>query len=220
MAKVFDQDKIFEIPASGVGFFNTSGNLNFIISSGEADPVGTPAPQWSRYYRTNGEVWVKFGPGSNDWQDINVISSVVGQLWTSTFHFSGGPDNKYMQIGKDLTTSETHFLTAYRSRLKAITVANKRSYSDIDIEFYKVPWLSGTGTTPQNMLLRLQLRDFRIFRKTNFTSNIEIEAGDKLMIYTRKAGDQPEDLHVVMYWQVLEDNSVEQTENYNGKIEI
>ena len=222
MAVVFDQNKAFEIPSNGLGYFDATGDLKLIIAAGDNDPIGTPAPIHSRYHRTNGEVWRKTGPGDNDWQNDDDISTIVGKIWSVDLFKGGGADNRYLTIGKDFSTNESQIVCPYDASLRAITVSNKKENSDVDIEIYRVPFGSGIGTTPRTPLVPiLQLRDFRIFVKNDYASqNITVSPGDRIMVFTRKVADQADNLLLSMTWQITNDVALDAVENYSGKIEV
>lgn len=73
----FDENKAFEVTEDGI----VIGSV--LLTSGSNSPVGSSAPENSFYYRTNGELWKKFGSGDNDWrrfsgQDVFLDNSQIG----------------------------------------------------------------------------------------------------------------------------------------------
>lgn len=77
----FDSNKAFDAGENGVAY----GEGKHLVTAGDASPVGQQAPTWSRYYRTNGEFWIKFDTGANDW--VIVRKGVVNQSASPGYNF-------------------------------------------------------------------------------------------------------------------------------------
>lgn len=153
--------------------------------------------------------------------DISAVSTTTDQIegciFPVTFSYGSSIHNKWLSHPGEtsIPSDDTQAIVPFNSKLVGIVFSNKRNNANADIEVHVAPF--GSGSNESNVLT-WQLRSIRSARKTNFSSEILFLAGDKIGIYCKRPGSMkhPKDVVVILYLQITDINSEEQTENYSG----
>lgn len=143
-----------------------------------------------------------------------------GAIFTLIFVHEGGTskDRWYCHHGDTgMTSDRTPAVLPWDCKLMAMTFSNRDDNSDVDLEIYSVP---ENDTTQKDVEFVWQLRDCRVARKTNFSPEILFEAGDRVAVYAREAGIDPDYSVLTMYLQILEDNSEESVRRFSGNLSV
>ena len=149
--------------------------------------------------------------------EINSLDSVAGDLYTLTFSEDSTASNEYINSGVNGTESNaTPHIIPFKSKVMAYTFSNSDNDGDVDIEIYSVP--EGSGNAPTTLEDTWVLRNARTARKTNFTQDVIFEAGDKVTVYFRDQGVNPDNVVFKMYLKVLEDDITDNVETWSGDI--
>lgn len=164
------------------------------------------------------------GPPSDDtsWSSEKIENeiqeaqaSIVGNMHQMQFHESSTLGNEWLEYGTaGIYSNGSHGVMPFKSKLVAVTFSNLYSGVDCKLQFYSTP--EGGGSSPKTLDLEWVLTNKRTARKTNFGSDIIFEAGDKVGVYYKDNGTNGNDVVVMMYFQVLEENSEESGENWSG----
>jgi len=153
----------------------------------------------------NGVVTLKSGGG---------ISSLGGIHQLVALN-KGTKQNKWTCIyGTKGASNEIHPPMPWKSQLVGLVFYNKERGADVDIEIYVAP--EGGGSTPVTQVFKWELDNARVARKTNFSTPIIFDAGDKVGVYFKDAGKNPKDSRCILYFKIIEETEEESKENYSG----
>jgi len=140
---------------------------------------------------------------------------LLGSLIQAVFLDNGSTGNEwYKCYGENQPSNQSPYIVPFDCRLVGITYSNKNAGVDSDIEV----WASalGDGTT-KTKVFDWTVNNKRIGYKTNFTTPyIEFDAGDKVSVYNDDNGTNGNDTRVILYLQILNNNTDEEWENYSG----
>jgi hypothetical protein len=139
-------------------------------------------------------------------------------LYPIVFNHEGTANNRWISYGGDtgLLSSESPAIIPFRSKMAATVFTNRKTGADLDIEVYSVA--EGSGVSAKTLDFTWDLNNCRYARKTNFSSDIIFEAGDRLSVYFRDRGTNPADAHFTIYLEILADNSEEVCDNTSGNV--
>lgn len=124
--------------------------------------------------------------------------------------------------GRDGSPSnQSPAIMPWKSKLVGITYTNKKSGTKVHIEVCSVA--DGDGNSPVTMEFdwKLDTVGVRTARKTNFSTDVIFDAGDKIAVmFDLKGGTAPENVIVVLYFETLEETFEESSEDFNGNLGI
>ena len=122
----FDSTKSMDVGADGVSFEEDKHH----VTAGDDSPVGNAAPLWSRYYRTNGEVWAKTGAGDNDWEILR--SGLVSQSASPGYNFGRSGNNSagtFLQRAGGVVSNRVGIPISVTGVLDSVITDNENSTS-------------------------------------------------------------------------------------------
>lgn len=144
----------------------------------------------------------------------------AGAIYQLVFLHEGSDatDRWYSHHGDtSLTSDKSPAVVPWDSKLVALTFTNQDSDSDVNIEIYSV---HEANTTQKDVEFVWVLRNARVARRTNFSPDILFEAGDRVAIYARDKGSNPDYTVVTLYLQILTDNSEEVIRSFSGDLSV
>jgi hypothetical protein len=165
----------------------------------------------------NNKLYGTDGTGTKGWYDqpSGGGGGLVGSLHQMVFNEYGTAQNEWLEYyGDSKYSNNSHGIMPFQSKLVAITWSCKTADADVEISVYSTP--EGGGVSPKTLDLQWSLVNKRVARKTNFGSDIIFDAGDKVAIYVRDTGTNPQSVTVVLYFEILTINSEENGENFSG----
>lgn len=144
----------------------------------------------------------------------------AGAIYQLVFLHEGSDatDRWYSHYGDtSLTSDKSPAIVPWDSKLIALTYTNQDNNSDVDLEIYSV---HEADTTQKDVEFVWQLRNARVARKTNFSPSILFEAGDRVAVYARDKGSNPDFAVLTLYLQMLTDNSTTVVRSFSGDITL
>ena len=76
-------EKAFDIGKDGLVISDANGDPLVYIASGTGDPVGSPAPINSYYFRQDTKgIYYKFDVGDNDWRQLSLADIETRFVWS------------------------------------------------------------------------------------------------------------------------------------------
>lgn len=144
--------------------------------------------------------------------------SNIGRVFTLIFGETGSATNEYLDnIADGKTTDDTPHVVPFPCEVIAYTFSNSDDNSDTNIEIYSVA--EGNGNGPATLKDTWSLTDTRTARKSNFGSPITFAAGDKIVVFVRDAGTDPDNVTFTMYLKITANESSEFSEEWSGSID-
>lgn len=145
----------------------------------------------------------------------NAQGGIPGLIHQMQFHEASSVSNEWLEFGTaGIYSNSVWGIMPFKSKLIALTYSNKVSGADCRLKFYSTP--EGGGASPRTMDVDWTLTNVRCARKTNFGTDIIYEAGDKIGVYHVDQGTNSDDVVVMMYFQIIEDNDEEVKQNFSG----
>ena len=142
-------------------------------------------------------------------------TDLVGKIITAEFGNDGGSSSIWLDnCEKGIRSNKSPVVAIWKMKLIGIYFSNGKSGVDIDLKIYSSA--EGDGKAPLTKLFEWSLRNCRVARKTNFITDVIVDAGDKFGVFMSDQGTNPNDTRFLTVWQVIEDNSEENCENYSG----
>lgn len=117
-----------------------------------------------------------------------------------------------------LNSNQTFGIIPWKSKIIGLSYSNRDDNSDTDIRIYSTP--QGGGTSPKTLEFTWSLRDARVARKTNFSTDIILDAGDHVGIYVSDQGINPDYVVFIMYLQIIEETFEESVEQFSGNMAV
>lgn len=198
----FDDDKLFDIAeveldnqqsapelpdSSHIKVFSKDGIAHRVNSSGE-------------------EVSLE-DTGSND---------VTGSLYQLTFARTGSANNKFLgHESNGFDSNKVFAIIPFKSKLASITFSNRRSGVDTDVEVHVVDANATKGCSPSTKVFTWDLDNVRLAHKSDFASSIVFDQGDKVAIFLKDKGTNPDYATVTIYLQVTDNTTGNNSENFS-----
>lgn len=132
-------------------------------------------------------------------------SSDVSNTWLSHYGDSS------------MHSSETFGVIPWKSKIIGLSFSNRDNDCDTDVKIYSTP--EGGGVSPKTLEYLWDLRNCRVARKTNFLSDIILDAGDHIGVYLKDQGINPDYVVFVMYLQIIEETFEENVESFSGSMQ-
>lgn len=175
------------------------------------------APIGSRYYQTNSDAYKKTGSGDTapNWTLITETTGGGTDTLISLEFFRDSDSSDYwMSRGDNSTRSnQVPFVSPWDLELVGLAFSNEEDNVDVDVELYSVN--EGDGSSPKVLEFTWSLVDVRVARKTNFSGSVIIEAGDKLGIFLKDTGKNPDEPVLNTFWKIISTATSESSENYS-----
>jgi len=148
------------------------------------------------------------------------IGSIPGKTYQISYGNSGVTSNKWLEVGHGNPSNQSPHVLPFSSQLIAMTFSNKNPGISCDVEVYVAA--SGVGASPITNVITWQLRNVRVGRRTDvIASGISFTPGQKVAIYVRNQGSNPQDTVVNMYLQIdVVTEEVPVTENFSGNFTV
>lgn len=158
------------------------------------------------------------GGGTEDPTNPDTIrDDLIGGLHQMVFVTEGDAKNKWLSFNGDGSnySNKTSGVIPWKSRLVGITFTNEKYNVDAHIQCFKASEGVNNGWT-NNKIFEWRLTDTRSARKTDITTDIILEAGDRLGIFMSDAGGDPKRVAVILYFQIMDDAASTHSDNYSG----
>lgn len=150
-------------------------------------------------------------------EELSTTYDVVneGPILTFTFSKEATAKNTWLSHEGDnsLTSNKSPAVIPWDCKLVAMTFSNQKPNVDSDIEIYTAPNGSGSDDV---LTYAWPLRNSRVGRKTDFSSEINFKAGDKVGLYLRDAGTDAKYVTVILFLQITSSDTEDFTETYTG----
>jgi len=146
-----------------------------------------------------------------------IEESILGNVILLYFSGNGIVANQWLGVVYALIPSNEVFTTfPYKMRLLACTVSNASINADFKLNIWKLA-VGDTNVANKALVTSITATDKRVFRKAGFDPEITINAGDKIGVYAQDVGDNPSDIVLKLYFQIIEVTSYDVTgENFTG----
>ena len=172
----------------------------------------TPSVGMIRYNTTEGCIEVYDGV----WECVRTSDTILGGLYQMIFSVNGIVKNAWLDQGADnVSSNASPALCLAKSKVRAYTFVNSRDGADSNLEIYRTP--EGIEPTVQQDLLDTwNIINSRTRRKSNFGTDIILDAGDKIGVFSREPGPgstSPSSAIFIIFLQYLEENFEEVTDN-------
>ena len=156
---------------------------------------------------------IVFNPFTQKFDYVNRF----GPIYSVMFNHDGGSANVWMDLGGggSMSSDQNPYIVPFRSRLRGITFTNEDNNVDTQVQIRKLN-AGDTNTGNEASVFNWSLSNVRVARKSNFASPVIFEPGDKVAIALVDIGDNPSDVVVRLYLEILEYVEEESSENFNG----
>lgn len=164
---------------------------------------------------SGGELTITSGgdAGSNNDDDL------LGSMWQSDFGNNSSNSNTWLNNNHDsIRSNQSPVVAPWKSRLVGITFTNRNSGVDQDFKIYSVGELD--TNTPKTKIFEWQIRNCRVARKTTFTADVILEAGDKFAIFMSDKGKNPNDVRITCFWRVITQTNEEVCKDFSGDLTL
>jgi len=131
------------------------------------------------------------------------------------FNYEGAASNRWLshEGHNGLDSNKTPGIIPWDATLSAITFTNKKDRPKTNIEIYSAPIGGGKDEVKQ---FTWEIRELRVASKTNFITPVTFNAGDKIAIYLKDAGLDPESVVIKLYLSVDSTENTDNEEKYGG----
>lgn len=144
---------------------------------------------------------------------------VAGYLWQMDFAKDSSSSNYWLDNGaKGIASSQTFEIGIWKSKLVGASWSNRQDSVEVDVKIYVSS--ENDGISPKTKIYEWQIRNSRVCRKTNFSPDVIIEAGDKVGVFISDQGTNPRDPRLKLVWQIIEDDDEEQCRNFSGDFSL
>lgn len=160
------------------------------------------------------------GPVEDPNDPDSVRDDMVGGLYQFNFvDESGSTANKWVSYCGDggNYSNKSPAIIPWKSRLVGMTFTNERNNIDVRLDVYTDKNADSYGYANHRALSWL-LQNTRSARNTNITEDIILEAGEKVAVFAMDYGDNPKRTVITLYFQIMEDNNDDVSENSQGYI--
>jgi hypothetical protein len=167
-----------------------------------------------------GQILVADGEGGWTVEDNSAGSGLGGMTHQLAFVKNGSAKNTWLSLYENgISSNVSPAIMPWKSKLIGISFTNKKDNADPTIKIYIAD--EGDGNSPLTKMFEWDLTSARVARKTNFTSDIIFDAGDKIGVFIADEGGDAQDPVVVLYFRV-EDDAIneESTENYSDNFSL
>jgi len=146
--------------------------------------------------------------------DISVnAESAVGGIISLSFSNQGSSTNKWLDYASDTKPSnENPAIIPFDCNLIGLTFTNENTSPSFNIEIWKS--IKGQGSS-KSKIFTWEIDSKRAGNKTNFDA-ISLSAGDKVAVFLRDQGANPQNISIILYLVVSVNNSEENTESWSG----
>ena len=143
--------------------------------------------------------------------------TVKGSLDVYTFMEGGSASNEWLEYcDNSINSDETPAILPFDAKLIACTYTNKKDDTDTDIQVYKAAEGSGSSSS---RVTTFEVRNKRVARFSDFNA-IQFQAGDKLSVFLRDKGGNPDDVVVKLYFLITNFNKENAGENYSSDFSL
>jgi len=157
-----------------------------------------------------------------DTTTISIIDrGYLGNIWQASFaNEKSSIKNMWLSHYGDnsMSSNKTPVVVPFKSKLIGIAMANKHNNVDTIIKLYSTP--EGGGISPKTVDFSWTLNNVRVARKTDFTTDIIFDAGDKIAVYVSDIGKDPAYMVVDLYFSIIEETFSNGLENYTGEFKV
>lgn len=186
-----EEDDIFDMVTSG----------DYIINNGTENLSSS-----------SGLTWIKSLASDNSSQQN--YDGPKGATIQLSFIDNGSNTNEWLKLyGENIPSSQTFGILPFDCKLIGITWSNRYPNRDTEVEL----WVSGEGDgTIKTRVYSLPIIDKRYIYKTDFDPEILFDAGDKVGVYAKDTGSNPNDVVVTLYFRVTSNDTGSGGENFSG----
>lgn len=147
-------------------------------------------------------------------------NSTISSVYNLTFTNDGSSENKWLELSSGIASNDTQSLIVVNSRIVGLTFSNKRNNVDCDIEV-NISNLSEGITINRTLIFEIRnSRTFTSWFSSSTNVNFSLNAGDKISVYIRDRGDNPDDAVVNLFFKTTSESTISTSENYTSSITI
>lgn len=213
------------IDVIGKGEVNVTVEGQNIVVSGTPHEIDTDIDTVSDAIIGAGTVTVTSGTNTTTISGSTALTGILHQL---VFCKSEGEItndlflNHYGDGRAGSPSNESPAVMPWKSKLVGLTYTNKVAGTRVHIEIQSVADGSGNSPVLLDFDWLLDTVGVRTARKTNFTTDIIFDAGDKISVFLdlKVGGSNPENVIVVMHLEIIEETFEESSENFSGNLGV
>lgn len=148
-------------------------------------------------------------------------NSSVSSLITFEYWNNGTSSNTWLNTaGSPHPSDNVPRIVPVRSKLVGVTFTNANDDVDLDIRVVISKYGEGSAV---NRTIIYELRDKRTYRNfhyDNLSSNLILDAGDKVSVYIKDEGGNPNDPVVTLYLKTLDESNGILSENFSSDFSV
>ena len=152
---------------------------------------------------------------------VATVNTVAQELPKIDFslHFTENSTtkNEWLEHIRNRTSNQTPAVIPFSCKLVSLTFTNSDNDGDTDLEIYRIDEGQGNGSN-NTPVFTWQLRNARTAQKSNFSSDILFSPGDKVAVYARDAGTDPDNVIFTLHFQITDFTTSETTEKWSSNI--
>jgi len=137
----------------------------------------------------------------------------VGSVLSFSFFEEEETSNKWLNHTEDESSNEVPAVIPYDCELSSITYSNHNAGTDTDIQI----WRAAEGAAnSDSKILTWSLVNARTARKNSFSPAVTFSAGDKVAVYLKDTGVNPNAPMIILHMKITAVNSGTNIENYSA----
>ena len=157
---------------------------------------------------------------SNLWTSQQVTDYVTSQLagigagpankiFQMAFVESGNSTNRWLSLASHnaIDSNVTNGVIPWRCKIVGLTYSGANNSVEADFQIHSASW--SDGASPTNLDFTWEIRNTRAARRTSFSPDIVFEAGDRIGVYCQDQGTNNNEMVLMIYFEIIEDNSVD-----------
>lgn len=144
-----------------------------------------------------------------------VRTSSIGGIYHLDFVRAGSFRNAWMRIQESgIPSDETMHIVPWDSKIIGLTFSNRKANADTKLNLWRVD--SQDEITPSDLVFSWDLVNVRVARKSGFSPDVVLGAGDKLGVFAQDMGTNPHDGVFRVYLSITNDTPEEVVQNFSG----
>lgn len=144
----------------------------------------------------------------------------AGSVFQIPFSYEGNNSkDRWLCTGGDtgITSDKSPAVMPFDCKIIAMTFTNRENDADTDLEIYSV---LEANTNEKEIEFIWALRDCRAARKSNFSPEITFNAGDRVAVYLKDRGSDPDYPVLTLYLQITSNNNEEVIRGFSGNFSV
>jgi len=130
----------------------------------------------------------------NPFATMNDITNSESGYFTLEVFQTSKAKNKWLNKSS-IYSSDVPLIIPCNCKLTGLSFCNKYSYVDLDLEFYK------NGIYYDDKVFTWEVRNKQYYAEQGLSVNFDF--GDRLYIYCRDKGYDPDDVHIILFFKMI-----------------